>query len=111
MHYLLVVLVVVGVSVLISEVISNTAAVSLLIPIAASLAGTSGIDPLLLMVPVAIANSYGFMMPAGTPPNAIAFASGYVTAPKMARVGIMLDIIGVIIVSLITVLLVPLVWS
>jgi solute carrier family 13 (sodium-dependent dicarboxylate transporter), member 2/3/5 len=44
------------------------------------------------------------MMPVGTPPNAIAFASGYVTAHKMARVGIVL-------VSLITAILLPLIWN
>lgn len=111
LHYLVVVLVIAGVTIFISELISNTATVALIIPVAASLAGTLGIDPLLLMVPVAVATSYGFMMPVGTPPNAIAFASGYVTAPRMARVGVALDIIGVLLVSLLTALLVPLVWG
>lgn len=111
MHYLVVVLIIAGVTILISELISNTATVALVIPVAASLAGTLGIDPLMLMVPVTVATAYGFMMPVGTPPNAIAFASGYVTAPKMARVGIVLDIIGIMLVSVITAILVPLVWN
>lgn len=111
MHYLVVVLIVAGVTILISEMISNTATVALLIPVAASLAGTLGIDPLMLMVPVTVATAYGFMMPVGTPPNAIAFATGYVTAPRMARVGVVLDIIGVVLVSVIIAVLVPLVWS
>lgn len=111
MHYLVVVLVVAGVTILIGEMISNTAAVALIIPVAASLAVTLGIDPLLLMVPVTIGTAYGFMMPAGTPPNAIAFATGYVAAPRMARVAIVLDIIDIVLVSIVTALLVPLVWS
>jgi sodium-dependent dicarboxylate transporter 2/3/5 len=111
MHYLIVVLIIAGVTIFISEMISNTATVALIIPIAASLSGTLGIDPMLLMVPVAVATAYGFMMPVGTPPNAIAFASGYVTAPKMARVGIVLDVIGVMLVTAITAILVPLVWG
>ncbi len=111
MHYLVVVLMIAGVTIFISEMISNTATVALIIPVAASLAGTLGIDPLLLMAPVAVATAYGFMMPVGTPPNAIAFASGYVTAPRMARVGVALDVIGIMLVSVITAILVPLVWN
>jgi sodium-dependent dicarboxylate transporter 2/3/5 len=68
-------------------------------------------DPLLLMVPLTIATSFGFVMPVGTPPNAIVFASGYVTIPKMARAGLPLDIIGIVLVTMLTTLLVPLVWS
>jgi solute carrier family 13 (sodium-dependent dicarboxylate transporter), member 2/3/5 len=93
------------------SLISNTATVALILPTAASLSGTLGIDPLLLMIPVKVATAYGFMMPLGTPPNAIAFASGYVTAPKMARIGVVLDIIGIVLVSLITAILLPLVWN
>jgi len=111
MHYLVVVLMIAGVTVIISEMISNTATVALIIPVSASLAGALGINPMLLMVPVAVASAYGFMMPVGTPPNAIAFASGYVTAPRMARVGVVLDIIGVVLVSVISAILVPLVWK
>lgn len=111
MHYLVIVLIIAGVTIFISEMISNTATVALIIPIAASLSGTLGIDPMLLMVPVTVATAYGFMMPVGTPPNAIAFASGYVTAPKMARVGIVLDVIGIMLVTVITAILVPLIWS
>ncbi len=58
---------------------------ALLIPIAASLATSLGINPLLLMAPVAIATSYGFIMPVGTPPNAIVYSSGYITAREMSR--------------------------
>ncbi|HEX6293825.1 MAG TPA: anion permease, partial [Nitrososphaeraceae archaeon] len=77
------------------------------IPIAVSLASSISIDPLLLMVPLTIATSYGFIMPVGTPPNAIVFGSKYVTAPKMAKAGFPLDIIGIIMVTALTTITVP----
>jgi sodium-dependent dicarboxylate transporter 2/3/5 len=59
------------------------------------------------MIPLTIATSYGFIMPVGTPPNAIVFASGYVTAPQMAKAGFPLDIIGIIMVTVLATLMVP----
>lgn len=111
LNYILIVLVIVGVAVLASEIISNTATAALLIPITISLASFISIDPLLLMIPLTIATSYGFVMPVGTPPNAIVFGSKYVTAPKMARAGFPLDIIGIVMVTLLTTLMVPLIWG
>lgn len=111
MNFLLIILVLVAVAIFASEIISNTATAALLIPISASLATSLQIDPVLLMVPITIATSYGFVMPVGTPPNAIVFASGYVTIPKMARAGLPLDIIAIIMVTGLSALLVPLVWS
>lgn len=110
LDYLVIVLAVAAVTVLVSEIISNTAAVALLIPVVAALAAALSIDPILLMLPVALVNTYGFMMPAGTPPNAIVFASGYVTARRMARAGIVLDLIGIVLVSALAYFLIPLVW-
>jgi len=101
----------VAVAIFTSEIVSNTATAALLIPISASLATSLQIDPVLLMVPITIATSYGFVMPVGTPPNAIVFASGYVTIPKMARAGLPLDIIAIMMVTGLSALLVPLVWS
>ena len=111
MNYLLIILVLVAVTILTGEIISNTATAALLIPISASLATSLQIDPVLLMVPITIATSFGFVMPVGTPPNAIVFASGYVTIPKMARAGLPLDIISIMMVTGLSALLVPLVWS
>ena len=111
LNYLLVIFVIVAVAIVASEIVSNTASAALLIPISASLAVSLGIDPLLLMIPLTIATSFGFVMPVGTPPNAIVFASGYVTVPKMARAGLPLDIIGIVLVTALTTLLVPLIWS
>lgn len=109
MHFFVMILVLAGFAVLASEIISNTATAALLIPISAPLASSLQLDPLLIMVPVTIASSFGFVMPVGTPPNAIVFASGYVTISKMARAGLPLDIIGILLVTALTSVLVPLV--
>ena len=110
MPLIVIILVIVAVAIFSSEIISNTAAAALLIPISASLAVSLDINPLLLMVPLTIATSYGFIMPVGTPPNAIVFATGQVTAGRMARVGLPLDIIGIFLITILTLFLVPLVW-
>lgn len=107
MPFIIIILIMLVVTVFAGEVISNTATAALLLPISASLATTLSIDPLLLMVPVTIATSIGFIMPVATPPNAIVFSSEYVTTRKMARVGLPLDLIGIVGVTIMTVILVP----
>ena len=111
MHYLIIILILLTVTVFAGEVISNTATAALLLPISASLATSLSINPILLMAPIAVATSIGFTMPVATPPNAIVFSSGHVTAAKMARAGLPLDIIGIVIVTVLTTVLVPLVWK
>ena len=69
------------------------------------------LSPILFMAPVAIATSYGFIMPVGTPPNAIVYSSGYVTAGKMARAGLPLDFISIAMVTILTSILVPIVFG
>jgi sodium-dependent dicarboxylate transporter 2/3/5 len=88
MPLIVITLVLVAVAILSGEIISNTAAAALLIPRDASLATSIDINPVLLMVPLTIATSYGFKMPVGTPPNAIVFATGHVRASRMAKVGL-----------------------
>ncbi|WP_148686432.1 SLC13 family permease [Candidatus Nitrosocosmicus hydrocola] len=110
MPFIAIILVMLIITVFTGEVISNTATAALLLPISASLATTLSIDPLLLMVPIAMATSIGFIMPVATPPNAIVFSSEYVTTSKMARVGLPLDIIGIGGVTVMTAILVPLVF-
>ncbi len=110
-NYIVIILAVVAITILAGEIISNTATAALIIPVAASLATSLSINPMLLMMPVAVSASYGFIMPVGTPPNAIAFATGHVTAQKMARAGLPLDLIGIALVTVMTAVLVPLVWN
>jgi sodium-dependent dicarboxylate transporter 2/3/5 len=111
MDYILIILVIVAITIFSSEFLSNTASAALVIPVSASLASSLSMDPMLLMVSVAVATSYGFVMPVGTPPNAIVFATGHITARGMARAGLPLDIIGIVLVTVMTSLLVPLVWG
>jgi solute carrier family 13 (sodium-dependent dicarboxylate transporter), member 2/3/5 len=107
MPFIIIILIMLIVTVFAGEVISNTATAALLLPISASLATTLSIDPLLLMVPITIATSIGFIMPVATPPNAIVFSSELVTTRKMARIGLPLDLIGIAGVTIMTVILVP----
>jgi sodium-dependent dicarboxylate transporter 2/3/5 len=93
------------------EFLSNTATAALMIPIAASLAHAMSIDPMLLMVPVAVAASFGFVLPVSTPPNAIASSSGFVKTKTMAKIGLPLNIITIVSTAVLTTLLVPLVWG
>ena len=89
-----------------TELTSNTATTSMALPIFTGIALGLGQDPLLLLVPLTIAASCAFMLPVGTPPNAIAFGSGLVSIPQMARAGFILNIIGVILITALTYLLV-----
>ena len=84
-----------------TEVTSNTATANLLLPILAVAALASGVNPLLLMVPATISCSFAFMLPVATPPNAIVFGSEKLTTREMAREGFVLNLIGVVVVSVI----------
>ena len=96
---LIVVLTCLGVVVL-SEIASNTATVLMAMPVLGATAIQMGVHPYLLMISGAMAASYGFMLPVATPPNAIVFSSGWISAPQMARAGFVLDLLGVIVVTL-----------
>ncbi|CAG5120254.1 unnamed protein product [Candidula unifasciata] len=84
----------------ITEVTSNSATATLLMPILANLGISVGISPLYLMVSAAIATSFAFMLPVATPPNAIVFTYGYVRVIDMATVGIFMNIIAVAVLTL-----------
>jgi sodium-dependent dicarboxylate transporter 2/3/5 len=82
-----------------TELTSNAATVATLVPILAGLATGIGVAPAALLVPATIAASCAFMLPAGTPPNAIVFGSGHLTIPQMARAGFWLNIAGILIIT------------
>ena len=90
--------------VLITEFASNVATASAIIPVVASLTVAMGVDPVLLAMPAALAASWGFMLPAGTGPNAIAWATGRIRLPRMVGAGLILDLIGIL-------MIVALVWA
>lgn len=80
-----------------TELTSNTATAAMVMPILAAVAIGLGQNPMLLLIPAAVAASCAFMLPVATPPNAIVFGSGYVTIPQMAKSGFGLNIVSVII--------------
>ncbi len=84
-----------------TEVNSNTATATIFMPIAAATAQAMHMNPLPLMIAVAISSSCAFMLPVATAPNAIVFASGYVSVPQMAKTGLWLNLIGVMIVTVV----------
>nr|WP_314444539.1 DASS family sodium-coupled anion symporter [uncultured Sphingomonas sp.] len=94
-HPLVVALVLVALVVLITEFASNVAAASGIIPVVAGIIAATGVDPILLALPAAWAASWGFMLPSGTGPNAIAWASGHIALPRMLKAGLLLDLAGV----------------
>ncbi len=92
---LAVALVLVALVILITEFASNVAAASGIIPVVAGLIAATGVDPILLALPAAFAASWGFMLPSGTGPNAIAWATGHIALPRMLKAGLLLDLAGV----------------
>ncbi len=83
-----------------TEVTSNTATTGLMLPVLAELARSTGIHPLLLMVPATLSASCAFMLPVATPPNAIVYGSGKVPIARMVLVGLVLNLLGVLLVTL-----------
>lgn len=84
-----------------TEVTSNTATTTLLMPILATAALAAAVDPKLFMVPATISASFAFMLPAATPPNAIVYGSESFSVGEMAREGIVLNLVGAVIVTVI----------
>lgn len=91
----LVALVVVAFVVMITEFASNVAAATGIMPVVAALVVALGADPILLALPAALAASWGFMLPSGTGPNAIAWATGHIALPRVLLAGLWLDLAGV----------------
>lgn len=87
--------IIVGLTILITEFASNVATASGIMPVLAALIAATGVDPILLALPVAMAASWGFMLPSGTGPNALAWATDHIALPRMLKAGLALDIIGV----------------
>ncbi len=101
-----VLLAVIAIMVFRSELTSNTAQVATMLPILAALAPVLGVPPTLLLVPATIAASCAFMMPVGTPPNAIVFGTGLVRMPQMIKAGFWLNVSGILLIFALTMLVV-----
>jgi sodium-dependent dicarboxylate transporter 2/3/5 len=95
--------------VFLSEIASNIATASMMMPVLVTLAGSIGASPLGLCLSATMAASFGFGLPIATAPNSIVFASGYMTARDMAKAGFILDLLAVLILLLSIYILLP--WS
>ncbi|WGH83881.1 SLC13 family permease [Auritidibacter ignavus] len=93
---------------LLTEMTSNTATAATFLPVASGVAMGTGVEPLMLCAPVALAATCAFMLPVATPPNAIAYGSGYVTIGQMVRGGVLVNIVAAILITLVSMTL--LVW-
>jgi sodium-dependent dicarboxylate transporter 2/3/5 len=99
-----------GLVVFLTELTSNLATAATFLPVIAAIAAQSGIEPLVLCVPVTLAASCAFMLPVATPPNAIVFSSGVLTIPEMVRAGFLMNLIALIALTILATVAVPLVF-
>lgn len=86
-------------AVAVSEMTSNTASATLVVPIVIALAKAAGIDPLAPALAATVGCSFGFMLPVSTPPNALVYGTGRLTIADMVRCGILLDVAGALLVA------------
>ncbi|MBK9730977.1 MAG: SLC13/DASS family transporter [Chitinophagaceae bacterium] len=96
---------------IISEFASNVASIQLVLPILISIQKATGISPLMLLVPATLAASLGFMLPVATAPNTIVFGSGRINSGAMRNAGSLLDLAGIIIITLFSALIGTLIWK
>ncbi len=96
---LLIVAIFAAIILFLTELTSNTATAATFVPVVGGVALGLDLDPLLLTIPVALAATCAFMLPVATPPNAVAYGSGYVTIAQMVRGGVWLNVIGIVLVT------------
>lgn len=81
--------------IIISETTSNTASATMVIPVVIAVAQSAGVDPVLPALAACLGSSYGFMLPVSTPPNALVYGTGMVPITRMAKTGLVFDLVGV----------------
>ena len=91
-----------------TEIVSNTASASMLVPVVISIATAAGISPIPPTLGVCLGASLAFMMPVATAPNAIVYGTGFVPLPTMLKVGVVLNVLGAALIWLTLYLLCPL---
>jgi len=84
----------------VTELTSNTATSTILIPVVGAAAVSLGQNPMLFMIPATLSASYAFMLPVATPPNAIVFSIGWFSIRQMARAGFLLNLTGILLITL-----------
>nr|WP_260578916.1 DASS family sodium-coupled anion symporter [Halomonas populi] len=110
-NFLLVILLATGMVLFLTEITSNTATATMILPVLASLALALDIHPFVLMVPAAMAANCAFMLPVGTPPNAIIFATGKIKIIEMVRNGFWLNIAAMLLIVAAVYFLLPILWG
>lgn len=100
LHPFLLILLICFVMSFLTELTSNTATIEMILPILAGLSISIGIHPLLIMLPATLSASMAFMLPVATPPNAIVFGSNRIPIIEMARTGLILNFIGMLLIAL-----------
>jgi len=103
----LLVVIVATLIIFLTELTSNIGTTATFLPVVGAIGIEAGYDPIVLLVPVTLAASCAFMLPVATPPNAIVFGSGMLTIPKMARAGLALNLIAIVLVSLVALAIAP----
>lgn len=93
-----------------SELTSNTATTAAFLPIVASISIGMGYSPETLAIPATLGASCAFMLPVGTPPNAIVYATGYISIPQMVKGGFWLNVLFAILITILSYFWVPVVW-
>jgi len=94
-----------------TEITSNVATASMILPILAAVSYSMGVHPFGLMVGATMAASCAFMLPVATPPNAVVFGSGYLRIPDMVKAGLWMNVVSILIITLFTYYLLPLIWG
>ncbi|EMR06252.1 Na(+)/dicarboxylate symporter [Bhargavaea cecembensis DSE10] len=108
---IVVIIVVTALVIFLTEITSNTATAAMMYPIMGALAVALDVHPFALMVAAGVAASCAFMLPVATPPNAVVFGSGYLRIPDMAKAGLALNIMGIVLVPLFIWFLLPAVFG
>src|SRR6185503_15189630 len=99
LHPLLLLLAITTMTVFLSELTSNTAQVATMLPVLAAMGPKLGIDPYALVIACTLGASSAYMMPVGTPPNAIVFGTGLVRLPQMMKAGFWLNLAGILVIT------------
>jgi sodium-dependent dicarboxylate transporter 2/3/5 len=98
LHPLLLLLAIATMTVFLSELTSNTAQVATMVPVLAAMAPVLGMNPYVLIIACTLGASSAYMMPVGTPPNAIVFGTGLVRMPQMMKAGFWLNLAGILVI-------------
>lgn len=110
-HLIALIAVIVTLVIFLTELTSNTGTTATILPILGALADASSHSPMLLAAPAALAASCAFMLPVATGPNAVVFARGYIHVPDMAAAGFRLNLVGIVVITSLAYLLVPLIFA